>query len=61
VLVGKQRSTVTNVYPLFHTPLVNPTFSVAMDLIEANLIEGETILGFYELVEGSEPKINSLA
>lgn len=47
MLVGNDRSKVSNAYPLFHTPLVNPTFSVALDLIESNLIEGETIVGFY--------------
>lgn len=54
---GKQ---VVDAYPLFHTPIVNPTFSVALDLIESNLPEGQSIIGFYEFVEGSEPKINSI-
>lgn len=51
---------VVDAYPLFHTPIVNPTFSVALDLIESNLPEGQKIIGFYEFVEGSEPKINSI-
>lgn len=51
---------VVDAYPLFHTPIVNPTLSVALDLIESNLPEGQRIIGFYEFVEGSEPKINSI-
>ena len=39
-LIGKEGRKITNAYPLFHTPLVNPTFSVALDLIESNLAEG---------------------
>lgn len=58
-LVGKGMQ-VADAYPLFHTPIVNPTFSVALDLIESNLPEGQSIIGFYEFVEGSEPKINSI-
>lgn len=58
-LVGKGMQ-VFDAYPLFHTPIVNPTFSVALDLIESNLPEGQSIIGFYEFVEGSEPKINSI-
>jgi hypothetical protein len=36
-LVGTEGKKITNAYPLFHTPIVNPTFSVALDLIESNL------------------------
>lgn len=49
-----------NAYPLFHTPLVNPTFSVALDLIESNLSAGQKIIGFYEFVEGNDFRIASL-
>lgn len=59
VLVGNKQ-TIFDAFPLFHTPLVNPTFSVALDLIESNLPEGSAIVGFYEFVEGSEPKINGI-
>ena len=51
---------IVDAYPLFHTPIVNPTFSVALDLIDSNIPEGQNIIGFYEFVEGSEPKINSI-
>jgi len=60
VLVGAEDRKVSNAYPLFHTPIVNPTFSVALDLVESNLLPNERIIGFYEFVEGSECKINSL-
>lgn len=33
---------------------------MALDLIESNLPESQKIIGFYEFVEGSEPKINSI-
>lgn len=33
VLTGPEDRKATNAYPLFHTPIVNPTFSVALDLI----------------------------
>lgn len=57
--MGNKQS-ILDVFPLFHTPVVNPTFSVALDLIESNLPEGTAIVGFYEFVEGSEPKINAI-
>jgi hypothetical protein len=47
-------------FPLFHTPIVNPPLSVAMDLIDSNLDKELSIIGFYEFVEGSEAKINSI-
>ncbi len=28
---------ITNAYPLFHSPIINPTLSIALDLIESNL------------------------
>lgn len=30
-------SNIMNAYPLSHTPIVNPTFGLALDLIESNL------------------------
>ena len=57
--MGKNK-VVEDAYPLFHTPLVNPTLSVALDLIESNLSPTQEIICFYEFVEGSEPKINSI-
>lgn len=41
---------IVDAYPLFHSPIVNPTFGVALDLIESNLPEGQEISGFYEFI-----------
>ena len=60
VLTGTADLKVENAYPLFHTPIVNPTFSVALDLIESNLPKAERILGFYEFVEGNDFKVGGL-
>ena len=58
-LVGNNKE-VIDAYPLFHSTIVNPTLSVALDLIESNLEPSLKIIGLYEFVEGSEPKINSI-
>lgn len=60
VLTGTKDLKVDNAFPLFHTPIVNPTFSVALDLIESNMSAGSRILGFYEFVEGNDFKVGSL-
>lgn len=51
---------VVDAYPLFHTPLLSPSLSVGLDLVESNMKEGEKIEGFYEFMEGSECVINRL-
>jgi hypothetical protein len=58
-LVGSNRE-VLDAYPLFHSPILNPALSVALDLIDSNLDPSLRIIGLYEFVEGSEPKINSI-
>lgn len=45
-LVGKNKE-VIDAYPLFHTTIVNPTLSVALDLIESNLEGNQKIIGLY--------------
>jgi hypothetical protein len=40
--------------------MVNPTLSLALDLVESNLPASERILGFYEFVEGNEFKVGSM-
>lgn len=32
---------ITNAFPLFHTPIVNPVLGVALDLIESNISNEE--------------------
>lgn len=32
---------IIDAYPLFHSPIVNPTLGVALDLIESNLPQGQ--------------------
>lgn len=45
-LVGNNKE-VIDAYPLFHTTIVNPTLSVALDLIESNLEGNQKIIGLY--------------
>lgn len=45
---------IVDAYPLFHTPLLAPSLSIALDIVESNLSEGQKLFGFYEYVEGSD-------
>lgn len=40
VLTSSNDKTISNAYPLFHSPIVNPIFSVGLDLVEGNLLSG---------------------
>ena len=54
LLTGPSSTKITNAYPLFHTALVNPTLSIAMDLVQSNLEKEERIVALYEFVDGSD-------
>lgn len=42
LIANKQNpNEIVNAFPLFHTPIVNPTFVIALDLIESNLSPNE--------------------
>jgi hypothetical protein len=45
---------------LFHTPIINPTLGVALDLIESNLQANEEIVGFYEFIENGDSSVNRI-
>lgn len=46
LLIGN-KSNVEDAYPLFHTPIVNPSLEIGMELVEAQLSEGQHIVGLY--------------
>ena len=46
VLVGS-KDTVINAFPLFHTPIVNPSLEIALELVEAQLPADSKIVGLY--------------
>lgn len=46
VLTGN-KSTIEDAFPLFHTPIVNPSLDIALELVEAQLPEGQNIVGVY--------------
>jgi len=54
------QSKIIDAYPLFHSPIVNPTFGVALDLIESNLPSGQEISGFYEFIENGDSSVNRI-
>ena len=37
ILVGSSPNNISDAYPLFHTPLVNPSLTIAMNLVESNI------------------------
>lgn len=60
LIEGDKEEMIVDAYPLFHTPLLAPSLSIAMDLIESNLSENQKICGFYEFVEESECLMNRI-
>lgn len=46
VLVGS-KDTIKDAFPLFHTPIVNPTLEIALELVEAQLPADSKIVGLY--------------
>lgn len=46
VLVGS-KSEIKDAFPLFHTPIVNPSLEIGLELVEAQLPSDSKIVGLY--------------
>ena len=58
LICDESEELIIDAYPLFHTALLTPSLSIALDLVESNLEGKQKICGFYEFLEDAECVMN---